>query len=145
MYNEFAKKVWNDDDWSEVLSAEPDGENFYFSKIAFNKIKKRTSNIYNSLEKDLLEIKDTEQLKEMYTAFFDKLWNDICFIAYGARNYDMELNQALGFPIPKWLKKGLTIEELEDVKKTNVNLLSYSEPKGEALYYLRKIIKKSLF
>jgi hypothetical protein len=124
----FVELYWLDD---EMYTTPTFDKEYYISPVLFKKEKERIKEIFYNLFREIKEGKDKHELKQKYEDIFEAhFWCDMSF----------KLSGPYCNRIHDWLKKGLNKEELEDLKKSNSNMLSLGIPHSSMVWYLNDIL-----
>ncbi|MDD5417865.1 MAG: hypothetical protein PHW96_03205 [Candidatus Nanoarchaeia archaeon] len=114
-------------------------DNCYISPALFKKLKEKSSEIFHYLLKDS-GVMEKAILKEKYEFLVETMWDDLSFLLWGVREKDEDDDRFYGYPVPHWIKKNMSYEDKEQLKKCSLNMLSWGESKNEMLYYLYELI-----
>ncbi len=135
------KKLWDFADYKS-LTVKDNEDDHYIAPVLYEKMRKRSKDIFKYLRKDLKKINDPHALRGKYEFLMNIFWEDLSFLVHGVRQYDEECGRIYGFRIPKWVIKDLTEDKIKDVKESCVNMLTWGEPRREMIYYLNHILSK---
>jgi hypothetical protein len=132
-------------DWAECDFAEKDefGDYIhYISKFLHSKLKERSRQIFSYLKQDINKRLNPVKLYLKYECFISLMWEDIDFMVYGVRHRSDIDGKLMGSPIPLWVRKGLSKEKIEDVKKSTTNMLGWGEMRNDMIYRMNEILLK---
>ena len=113
---------WYWSNWHSIDYFSPREDDYVYGKL-FDKIKQRSKLIFDNLKQDLKTNHNKELLLENYTTLVESFWEDLCFLVDGVRDPKKD---KFGARLPIWIKKSFNKEEMKEVKKSNINMLTHA-------------------